>query len=167
MTTKVPNDMLETQGSTTSGTAITTNGAATYEFTDVPAWAKKVTLLFRNVSTSGSAGIQLKLGTAGGIVTTGYTGTLLTVDGTTPSSTGALSDAFILTTIGSTLLFSGSIELSEISPNVWVHNSHLGAGGTRSHLGVGELSLGAELTTVRIYVGVGTFDDGTINVLYE
>lgn len=150
-----------------SGTAITTNGAASYSFTGIPASAKNIRLMFRDVSTSTNAGIQLKIGTSSGLVTSGYTGNLLTVDSTTVSQTGALSDAFILTTIGPTLLFSGIIELAEIQSNIWVHTSQLGATGTRSHLGVGQLSLGAELTTLQILVGVGTFDGGTINILYE
>lgn len=154
-------------GATASGAAVTTSGAASYSFSSLPTWVKTIKLVLRNVSTSDNAGIQLKFGTAGGLVTSGYTGTILTVDGSTASSTGALSDAFIVTTIGPTLLFSGVIELNEIAPNIWVHRSHLGAGGTRSHLSVGELSVGAELTTVQISVGVGTFDGGTINVLYS
>ncbi len=158
---------LEGGGTVVSGTAVTTNGAATYSFSSIPPWAKSVRLIFRDVSTSASAGIQLKLGTSGGIVTSGYNGNMLSVDGTTVSQTGVLADAFILTTIGSTFLFSGVIELVEIEPNIWVHRSHLGAGGARSHLSVGSLPLGAELTTVQIFVGVGTFDGGTINILYE
>lgn len=161
------NDLTSKPPTLTSGTAITTNGAASYSFTDIPASAKNIRLMFRDVSTSTNAGIQLKIGTSGGIVTSGYTGNILTVDSTTVSQSGALSDAFILTTIGSTLLFSGIIELAEIQSNIWVHRSQLGAGGTRSHLSVGQLSLGAELTTLQILVGVGTFDGGTINVLYE
>lgn len=159
--------VLEGGGSIVSGTAITTNGAASYSFNNIPSWAKTIRLVLRNVSTSDNAGIQLKIGTSGGLVTSGYTGTIHSIDSTTVSATGALSDAFIVTTIGPALLFSGVIELNEIASNVWVHRSHLGAGGTRSHFSVGELSVGAELTTVQISVGVGTFDGGTINILYS
>jgi hypothetical protein len=158
---------LDAKTSLVSGTAITTNGQAAYEFTGIPATAKNIKLILRDVSTSTNAGIQLKLGTSGGIVASGYTGNMLTVDNTTVSQTGALSDAFIVSTIGPTLLFSGVIELAEINSNIWIHRSHIGATGNRSHLSVGQLSLGAELTTVQISVGVGTFDGGTINIMYE
>lgn len=172
MTTKVVNDMLETPGTTTtSGTPITTNGAAAYEFTTVPAWAKKVTLLMRNVSVSGTSSgfFRIQLGTSGGYVVSGYTSTATAINSTAATSSAlnniGFTPAFAMTDAE---LYSGTIDFSEIDTNVWVMSSNLKASTNRMCFGSGDVSLGAELTSIKLEIlSIGTFDGGTINVLYE
>lgn len=172
MTTKVVNDMLETPGTTTtSGTPITTNGAAAYEFTTVPAWAKKVTLLLRNVSVTGavSGWFRLQLGTSGGYVTSSYTSTVTAINSTAATASGFDNIGFMPAfSVADAELYSGTISFSEIETNVWVMSSNLKASTTRMCFGSGDVSLGAELTSIKLAIlSAGTFDGGTINVLYE
>ncbi len=151
-------------------TPVNTNGAASYDIPNIPAWAKKVTLIFRNVSANGlgTGGLQVQLGTSGGFAASGYTGTMQTLNGTTLASSASLTTSFLITGTGSdAFLFSGTMELTEIEPNVWVHKTYFGASGSRGHLSVGEIALGGELTSLRVFMGVGTFDGGTINALFE
>jgi hypothetical protein len=153
-----------------SGTAITTNGLAAYEFTGIPASAKNIKLLFSNVSASGlsTGAIQVQLGTSGGLATSGYTGNIHSLDSTTLSSSGTLTSSFLLVVTNSDAYqYSGIMEFSEVSSNVWVHQSQMYASTSRSNLATGRIDLGAELTTIRVFMGVGTFDGGTINILYS
>jgi hypothetical protein len=154
----------------TSGTAVTTSGAASYSFTGIPAWVKKISILFRAVSVNAAAstaGIQVQLGTSAGLVTSGYNCTIHTMDSTTLSS-GSLTTAFLASITGADAhAFTGMMKLNEIAPNVWVEAAQVRANTTRGHLSSGDVSLGAELTTITVLVGVGAFDGGTINILYE
>lgn len=151
-------------------TAITTSGAATYSFTAVPSWARKIRLMFRNVSVNAAAStaaIQVQLGTSGGLVTTGYANTLHTLD-TGTLSTSTLNTAFLVSITGAdAYIFSGTMDFCEIDANNWVQTSQVKATTSRSHIGAGDVPLGARLTTITVFVGVGAFDGGTINVIYE
>jgi hypothetical protein len=153
-----------------SGTAIATNGLAAYEFTGIPASAKNIKLLISNVSANGlsTGAIQVRLGTAGGLATSGYTGNIHSLDSGTLSSSGTLTSSFLLTVTNSDAYqYSGVMEFSEVGSNVWVHNSQMYASTSRSNLATGRIDLGAELTTIRVFMDVGTFDGGTINILYS
>lgn len=161
---------LDAKSSLVSGTAITTNGASSYEFTGIPASAKSIKLLLRGVSVNAAAStaaIQVQLGTSGGLVTSGYVMTLNTLDSSTASSI-SLTTAFLVSVTGADAnVFSGILDFAEISPNVWVESGKVKANTTRSHMSCGDVDLGAELTTITVFVGVGAFDGGTINILYE
>ena len=49
-----------------SGTAVPTSGTS-IDFTGIPAWVKRITVMFTGVSTNGSGYLQIQLGTAAGI----------------------------------------------------------------------------------------------------
>jgi hypothetical protein len=161
---------LDAKSSLVSGTAITTNGADSYSFTGIPASAKNIKLLLRGVSVNAAAttsAIQVQLGTSGGLVTSGYVMTLNTLDSSTASSI-SFTSAFLVSVTGADAnVFSGILDFAEIAPNVWVESGKVKANTTRSHMGCGDVDLGAELTTITVFVGVGAFDGGTINIFYE
>jgi hypothetical protein len=54
----------------TQGTAVTCAGQTSIDFTGIPSWAKKITLMLNGVSTSGTSIIQVQLGDSGGIENT-------------------------------------------------------------------------------------------------
>jgi hypothetical protein len=58
-------------GSLTLATAQTASGTAV-DFTGIPSWAKRITVMFNGVSTNGSSIILIQLGTGGVPLTTGY-----------------------------------------------------------------------------------------------
>lgn len=170
MTTKVVNDMLETPGATTSGTAITTNGAATYSITGIPTWAKKITLMLQNVSASGlsTGAIQLQMGTSGGLVTSGYVFNGISIDSTTITNNTGGGTAFQLVwTNADANQYTGVMELFNVSGNFWIQRMQIRASATRTLLSTGQIDLGGALTEITAFMGIGTFDGGTINVLYE
>lgn len=161
---------LDAKSSLVSGTAITTSGASSYEFTGIPASAKNVKLLLRNVSTTGAtnAWFRIQLGTSGGYVTSGYGATVTALSGTAVTNAFDNIGFMAAFTVADAELYSGIIDLAEVSANVWTMSGQLKASTTRMCFSAGDVSLGAELTSVKLSVhSSGTFDGGTINILYE
>lgn len=161
---------LDAKSSLVSGTAITTSSGTSVEFTGIPASAKKIKLLLRNVSTSGSSNtwFRIQLGTSGGYVNSGYGATVSAISSTAASTAFDNIGFMAAFSIADAELYSGVIEFAEISPNVWVMSGQLKASTTRMCFSAGDVSLGAELTSIRFALGSsGAFDGGTINILYE
>jgi hypothetical protein len=148
-----------------SGTAVTASGTSV-SFTGIPSWAKKITVMFSGLSTSGTSNIQIQLGTGSTTYTTsGYASTCQdTVAGT------ATSGFLVSNSVAAANTRSGATVISNLTSNTWVNSgvvsrTDAAVGGYCS----GTVSLGAALTAIRITMvnGTDTFDAGTINILYE
>jgi hypothetical protein len=148
--------VLETAKASTSGTEV--------DFTDIPSWVKRITVMFDGVSTDGTSNYAIQIGDSGGIETSGYTSLASDFNGV-----GTSTSNFILTrVITAAGLASGIIEICNISGNTWVESGQL------SHVNIvsgsaGTKTLSATLTEVRITTvnGTDTFDAGSINLLLE
>ena len=57
----------------TSGTAQASTSGTAIDFTGIPSWAKRITVMFNGVSTNGTSNPQIQLG-SGSPTTSGYTG---------------------------------------------------------------------------------------------
>ena len=162
---------LDAKSSLVSGTAVTTSSGTEYFFTGIPATAKKIKLLVRNVSTTGSSNtwMRVQLGTSGGYISSGYASTVTALVNNVAPSQGNDNVGFMPAFgIADADLYSGVIDLAEISSNVWVMSSILKATFLRMCVSAGDVSLGAELTSIRFALGSsGSFDGGTVNILYE
>lgn len=148
-----------------SGTAVTASGTAV-DFTGIPSWVKRITIILNGVSTSGTSVKQLQLG-SGTILTTGYLGTGSAISsgvGTTTATTG-----FPIYSILAADVISGSFVLNNISGNIWVCNSFGKTSTTNSFVGGGDVTLSGVLDRIRITTvnGTDTFDAGSINIMYE
>ena len=155
-----PRLVQETAKASTSGTAV--------DFTDIPSWAMRITVMFSGVSLSGSSRVMIQLGDAGGIETSGYTGSVTV--GTTSRS---FSSGFLTVADGTPSAsnrYSGIATLCNMSQNVWTIGGTIGRiGDENCYLLGGSKTLSATLDRVRIASenGSTTFDAGTINILYE
>jgi len=162
---------LATGGACARSTAVTTNGQNNYEFTGLPAWPKKIKLVLRNVSVTGgsNAWFRVQLGTSGGYVGSGYNSTVASVTNNAYPTTGFDNIGFMPAfSVADSDTFSGVIDLAEIDTNVWVMSTSLKASTGRLCFSSGDVSLGGELTSVKLSVhSSGTFDGGTINLIYE
>jgi hypothetical protein len=70
-------------GAITSGTAQTAPPATPqyFDFTSIPSWVKRITVMLNEVSTNGTSEVILQIGDSGGIETVSYTHlTLPTID---------------------------------------------------------------------------------------
>lgn len=156
-------------GAITSGTAQTLTSQTSIDFTSIPSWSKKITVMFAGVSTSGTSIMQVQLGDNGGFETSGYVGSTTRIDssiGNTTYSAGYLMSNQAITAAST---YSGSWVLTKIDGNTWVENHMITETGDATSVGGGYKALSDTLTQVRITTvnGTDTFDAGTINIQYE
>jgi hypothetical protein len=139
------------------------------DFTGIPSWAKRITVMFNGVSGSGASDFLFQLGDSGGFENTGYLGTG-TVINTSAASTN-YTTGFGFSGGGVTAkIWQGSIQFTNITGNTWVANGVFGrSDSTNTALSAGGKTLSDVLTQVRIthVNGTDNFDAGSINILYE
>lgn len=155
-----------------SDTAKTATGTSV-DFTGIPSWVKRITVMFNGVSVSGSSNIQVQIGDSGGVENTGYVATAFGVANTGNIMTAASSTSgFPVTSVGSANnTIAGSLIISLQTGTTWVVNGSVSqtVGGTGGFSSGGTKTLSDVLDRVRITTvnGTDTFDAGTINILYE
>lgn len=163
-----------------SGTAQNASGTS-FTLSGIPSWAKRVTLLLDQVSTTGTSPVFLRLGTSGGIDsgnTYSYVCHVLGngVDRTSSLSGGTFPNGFSLTcnttytTSAST--YTGQFTLSLIDSNIWVIAGQMDnpiSGAIFTYFTTGRKTLSDALTQLQLYTynSIDTFDAGTVNILYE
>jgi hypothetical protein len=151
---------LETAQATTSGTNI--------DFTGIPSWAKRITVMFQGVSTDGTSNIAIRLGTSGGFVGSGYLGVgsnLAAAPSFANNDTG-----FRVSAVNSAAsVWHGSAVLTNVTNNVWTISGALGRSDAEAiGLFAGSVDAGGQVDCVRITTLAGnTFDAGSVNIMYE
>lgn len=156
--------VLRTAQASTSGTSI--------DFTSIPSWVKRITLMLSGVSTSGTSNWLIQIGTASGVENTGYLGVGTFLGATTSGSN--YTAGFGLPIGSATHVLHGQLILSLLSgsANTWTCLGSLGGtGGAAGYIysTSGAKSLSAILDRVRLTTvnGTDTFDAGLINIMYE
>ncbi len=156
----------------TSGTAQASTSGTSIDFTGIPSWVKRITVMFNGVSTNGTSVQLIQIGDSGGIEITGYIGT------GTSSSTGA-SPTHSNFTVGfglnngsvaaQTQQGIATIALLDSTTNSWAFSFVGGRDNAVAVFGAGAKSLSSTLDRIRITTvnGTDTFDAGSINILYE
>jgi hypothetical protein len=149
------------------GTAVASTSGTSIDFTAIPAWVERITVMFQGVSTSGTSFVLVQLGTGSTTYTTsGYLGAVNSANSITNQTTGF----GVIGQPTAANVLHGSATITNITGNNWVYagtiylSNTAGGGG-----GAGSVSLGATLTAVRITTvnGTDTFDAGSINIMYE
>jgi hypothetical protein len=151
--------VLETAKATTSGTSV--------DFTGIPSWVKKITVMFSGVSTSGTSYVQVQLGDSGGIETSGYAGTTQNSSNGQAHSSGFLTDSG---TASAAVIRNGCATIVKLSGDTWAYASNLGwSNSANAFHGGGSKTLSDTLDRIRITTvnGTDTFDAGSINLLLE
>lgn len=154
----------------TAATAQASTTGTSIDFTGIPSWVKRITVIFSGVSTNGTSPPILRAGTSGGFVTSGY----LSGGAYTGASTGGgnRTDGFLLGGNGwdAAATMHGNALLTNITSNTWVQSFTFGQSNSAYALmGGGSIALAGTLTQVRITTVNGTdvFDAGSINIFYE
>ena len=155
-------------GSLTLATAQTATGTSV-DFTGIPSWAKRITVMFNGVSTSGTTNILIQLGVSGTPETSGYTsvGNVVTAAGVSQVTSIA---GFIIYAGTDSYSQNGAFRLNNIASNTWVADGVLCNTTTQSYTAfiAGSKALAGTLNMIRITnTGSDTFDAGTINISYE
>ena len=150
----------------TSGTAVASTSGTSIDFTSIPSWVKRITVMFDGVSTNGSSIVCIQLGDAGGIETSGYNG------GATNQSPTYTANTVGLNLVGggnASAAYMGQAILTQISGNNWVLSAGVQISLSNLSAAGGSKTLSDTLDRVRITTvsGTDTFDAGSINILYE
>lgn len=151
----------------TSGTAVASTSGTSIDFTSIPSWVKRITVMFNGVSTNGTSYVQVQLGTSGGVATSGYnsSGFYYNSGATSSSTTGLVVDQLA----SASAVRYGQTIISLLGNNTWTMISAMTNGTTNPSSSSGGATLGATLTQLRVTTinGTDTFDAGSINILYE
>jgi hypothetical protein len=158
-----------------SGTAVASTSGTSIDFTSIPSWVKRITVMFNEISTNGVSPLIVQIGDSGGFETTGYIGISSVIAGSNTTSPNILTNGYYVRLMdgANTELLSGTMTINLITGTTWV-SSHVccqniaGATPKTAH-GAGTKTLTETLDRVRIttFSGTPTFDAGSINILYE
>ena len=149
---------LATSVASTSGTSI--------NFTPIPSWAKRVTVIFSGVSTSGTSEKLIQLG-AGSVTTSGYAATSSAVAGSV--ATMQSTAGFPIFSVLAADSISGALTFDNVTGNTWIGNGVVTGNSSSTLMQAGSIALSGTLDRIRITTvnGSDTFDAGTINIAYE
>jgi len=163
-----------TNGSTYTPTAkivTATNvsaGGTVVDFTGIPSWVKRITMILNGVSTNGNDDIMVQLGT-GSPTTSGYLGAAFNNGGSTLNlSTGFRDNCFDGGAVRRGMFVFDL--LGSLSSTIWACNAIIGrSDATAMNFVSGTIGLSGTLDIVRLTTqnGSQTFDSGTVNILYE
>lgn len=152
------------------GTAVTASGTSV-DFTGIPSWVKRITVMFDSVSTNGTTNstFLIQIGNSGGIETSNYQGYSYNA---ASDAFNSYSNGFGVSTYNSPQAngFSGHLVILNILSNTWIATGiFAGTTTVASSVVGGTKSLSDVLDRVRITTpnGTDTFDAGTNNIIYE
>jgi len=150
-------------------TAQTASSNTDFNFTSIPAWANRVTVVFSKLSTNGTDDPLIQLGTGSGVVITGYLSTCTSITGTTAQTVASSTAGFVLNYNSAADELSGTYRFTRISGNTWAGDCTYRRLTTAVGYGAGDVALGYTLTSIRVTTTGGTdlFDGGTVSVLVE
>lgn len=153
----------------TLGAAVNTTSGTAIDFTSIPSWVKRITVMFNGVSTSGSNNCQIQLG-SGSITVTGYSSfggayTSGSATNTAFSTTGLLFEA----SGAAASARNGIATITNVSGNIWVMSAAATNSSGTITQGGGVITLGGVLDRIRLTTvgGTDTFDAGSVNIMYE
>ena len=158
----------------TSGTAVATTSGTSVDYTSIPSWVKRITVMLNNVSTSGTSPVILRIG-SGSIQATGYGSGSETGNG---GFATAVSTTYFYATASNTAASqsTGHAILTNVSGNIWVQSGLVidsqngtSAGSLIYNFYTGVVTLSGVLDRLRLTTvnGTDTFDAGSVNILYE
>lgn len=154
----------------TAGTAVASTSGTSIDFTSIPSWVKRITVMFSGVSTNGSSLVQLQIG-AGSIETTGYlSGAASLVNGSSVNGANSTTGFLVSGAGASTFVIHGCATISLIGSNLWAMSFSGGRSDAAAALSAGgSKTTSNTLDRIRITTvnGTDTFDAGSINILYE
>lgn len=156
-----------------AGTAVpyTSFTTTTYnDITSIPSWAKRITVMMRGISTSGTSNLMLQIG-SGSVTSSGYSGYGCRV-GSAGGGYLASTTGFILVLSGAAAdTYTGQLTISLFSGNIYICTGMVTDTNANNGFNMtnGSLSLSGVLDRVRLTTlnGTDTFDAGTMNIMWE
>lgn len=157
----------------TVGTVVATTSGTSVDFTGIPSWARRITLLLAGFSTTGSSPPQVLLGTSSGVETSGYQGsnsfqaasTIATANFTAAFGIGQSSANW-----SAAVTIGGRLEINLIGSNTWEADGKFGRGDAPGiYITAGSKAVAGTLDRIRLTTagGTETCDGGSAILLIE
>ena len=156
-------------GFTLASEQATTSGASV-NFGSIPTGTKQIYIMFAGVSSGDADQFGVQIGDAGGIETSGYSGSGVGVLDTTATSQTSTTRFVMTETTAAAREYSGTaiLTLEDSSGFTWTFMSVTGSDSPASaKYAGGYKSLSAELTQLTILTSGVDFDAGAINIMYS
>jgi hypothetical protein len=155
----------------TSGTAVASTSGTSIDFTSIPSWVKRITVMFNGVSTNGTSLKLVQIG-SGSVTASGYVSAGSAIQGGLGVDSSSSTAGFVIRSAEAADNLNGAMVIMLLTSNNYVANHTFGdVSGTyiNSFMGGGTVTLSGVLDRVRITTvnGTDTFDAGSINILYE
>lgn len=136
------------------------------DFTGIPSWVERITVVFSGVSTNGANAFLVQIG-SGSLQTTGYNSGLWSGTATNITAT----TGFIASIGSASFGFTGTMTLTQVSLNNWVATG-LSTVVTTANIGtqsVGSVTLSGPIDRLRFTTNgsTDTFDAGSVSIIYE
>lgn len=143
----------------------TTVAGASIDFSDIPVWAKRITVAVAGVSTNGTSPVIVQLGSAAVPEITGYQSNSWISGGSNPNSTVG----FVTANNNAADLRYGHMLITNAGGNLWISSHILGTFNSNQNIGYGAKTLAALINFLRITTvnGTDTFDAGSVTVFAE
>jgi hypothetical protein len=158
-------------GQVKASTAVTTTSGTSVDFTNIPSWVKRITVMLAGVSLSTTASVLLIRIGSGSFEATGYVGGFGLSNSSSAASAGAnTTGIYVIGFNAAADTANGAIVITNVSGNLWVAQGNTfrdGAVDAGYSIGSAKTTSGV-LDRVQVVLdSTGAFDAGTINILYE
>ena len=156
-------------GALQSSTAQASTSGTSIDFTSIPSWVKRITVMFTGVSTSGTSNYLIQAG-SGSVTTSGYLGTVSNVANASNPGTNNFTGGFLINTASAANVCHGALTICLLTGNTYIASGVFAHSSTANVFSLaGTIALSGVLDRVRITTvnGTDTFDAGTINIQYE
>lgn len=154
-------------GTNTLATAVASTSGTSIDFTGIPSWVNRITVMLDGVSTNGTSNPLIQVGDSGGVETSGYASSSVIADSVVVVATYTAGFGIRSGNVANSL--SGHLILTLRGSNAWICSGTVSAAAGAIFTVAGTKALSDILDRVRITTvnGTDTFDAGTINILYE
>lgn len=150
-------------------TAVTMSSFVAVDFSSIPSWARRITVIFSEVSNNAGSAVLVRVG-SGTFATTGYVSTSNDMNQTSVTG-GSNNTTGFLTVVGASAasILTGQLVIQWISGTTYTASGVFKYSTTNMALSAGSISLGGSLDRLRITTVSGTdlFDGGTANIMWE
>jgi hypothetical protein len=154
----------------TTSTAQATTSGTTKDFTGIPSWVKRITVLMNGISNVSGLGSPLIQIGSGSFDTTGYNSAGSYSVGTNNVGSLAATNGFLAgVALAASTVFNGVLVLNHMGGNVWMATGTGCASGlSGTYANSGTKTLSGTLDRLRFTMHTAdTFDAGSVNILYE
>lgn len=151
-------------------TSVATTSGTSKDFTGIPSWAKRITVMLSGVSTNGTSQPVIQIGTSAGITTTGYATNTTSITSGANLTTAYTNGWQFYSSLASNIV-SANLVLTLLDPatNLWTASGLFHVNIPGIIIMAGTKALPGTLDRVRLTTTGGTdsFDAGSVNIFYE